>query len=52
MKILKIDEMNNCGHFKRFRWPNNLENFKRINVIYGPNGSGKSSFSRAFEVIG
>ncbi|MGX6514654.1 MAG: AAA family ATPase [Schaalia turicensis] len=51
MKILKIDKMRNCGFFEDFKWPEGLESFERVNVIYGPNGSGKSSFSRAFEEL-
>ncbi|MCT1598450.1 AAA family ATPase, partial [Corynebacterium sanguinis] len=49
MKIVNIDKMVNCGHFKNFRWPAGLNDFEQVNVIYGANGSGKSSFARAFE---
>lgn len=51
MKILQIDEMKNCGHFKDFRWPRGIDRFEKVNLIYGPNGAGKSSLSRAFEFV-
>ena len=43
-KILRTREM---GVFSNFRWPSDLPNFARYNLIYGWNGSGKTTISRA-----
>lgn len=45
MKILKFDEIN-FGSYKNFKWGNNLEEFKTINIFYGRNYSGKTTLSR------
>lgn len=46
----KID-IKKFGLFKDFRWPNNLLEFERVNVIYGRNYSGKTTLSRIFDCI-
>ncbi|EAL8820821.1 RloC protein, partial [Campylobacter coli] len=45
MKILKFDKIN-FGSYKNFKWGNNLEEFKTINIFYGRNYSGKTTLSR------
>ncbi|EJI1870439.1 TPA: AAA family ATPase [Campylobacter jejuni] len=45
MKILKFNEIN-FGSYKNFKWGNNLEKFKTINIFYGRNYSGKTTLSR------
>ncbi|EDO7511452.1 AAA family ATPase [Campylobacter jejuni] len=45
MKILKFNEIN-FGSYKNFKWGNNLEEFKTINIFYGRNYSGKTTLSR------
>ncbi|EAJ5680784.1 RloC protein [Campylobacter lari] len=45
MKILKFDEIN-FGSYKNFKWGNNLDEFKIINIFYGRNYSGKTTLSR------
>ena len=46
----KID-IKKFGLFKDFRWPNDLMEFERVNVIYGRNYSGKTTLSRIFDCI-
>ncbi|EAI0874079.1 RloC protein, partial [Campylobacter jejuni] len=36
----------NFGSYKNFKWGNNLEEFKTINIFYGRNYSGKTTLSR------
>lgn len=45
MKILKFNEIN-FGSYENFKWDNNLEAFKTINIFYGRNYSGKTTLSR------
>lgn len=45
MKILKFDEIN-FGSYENFKWNNELEEFKTINIFYGRNYSGKTTLSR------
>ncbi|EGJ7366473.1 AAA family ATPase, partial [Campylobacter coli] len=45
MKILKFDKIN-FGSYENFKWGNNLEEFKTINIFYGRNYSGKTTLSR------
>ncbi|EAI3388914.1 RloC protein [Campylobacter jejuni] len=45
MKILKFDKIN-FGSYENFKWDNNLEEFKTINIFYGRNYSGKTTLSR------
>ncbi|EDO9786790.1 AAA family ATPase [Campylobacter jejuni] len=45
MKILKFNEIN-FGSYKNFKWGNNLEELKTINIFYGRNYSGKTTLSR------
>lgn len=46
----KID-IRKFGLFKDFRWPNDLMEFERVNVIYGRNYSGKTTLSRIFDCV-
>ncbi|MFG5099453.1 AAA family ATPase [Campylobacter lari] len=45
MKILKFNEIN-FGSYENFKWNDNLEKFKIINIFYGRNYSGKTTLSR------
>jgi len=53
--ITQID-INNFGCFKDFEWARivkdkngNIQNFKKLNIIYGRNYSGKTTLSRIFQ---
>ena len=48
--ITKISKLKNFGVFKDFSW-NNLDKFKKKNLIYGWNYSGKTTLSRLFQGI-
>jgi energy-coupling factor transporter ATP-binding protein EcfA2 len=39
------------GYFGDSRWPIDLPDFERINVVYGPTGSGKTSLARVLESL-
>ncbi|EOI8655506.1 AAA family ATPase, partial [Campylobacter jejuni] len=45
MKILQFNEIN-FGSYENFKWDDNLEEFKIINIFYGRNYSGKTTLSR------
>lgn len=48
-KFLKIQDE---GLFQDFVWPNNLDEFSKINLIYGWNGTGKTTLSRLMNKLG
>ncbi|MDC9597777.1 AAA family ATPase [Xenorhabdus anantnagensis] len=57
MSISKVD-IANFGSFKDFVWESalrdhggNVQNFKRLNIIYGRNYSGKTTLSRIFRAL-
>jgi len=47
----KID-IKKFGLYKDFRWPEGLQNFGRVNIIYGRNYAGKTTLSRIFDSVG
>jgi wobble nucleotide-excising tRNase len=49
--ITKIQAINNYGIFYNFVWPDELECFKKYNVIYGWNGCGKTTLSNVFRQL-
>ena len=49
--ITKID-IKKFGLYKDFRWPEGLQNFGRVNIIYGRNYAGKTTLSRIFDSVG
>jgi len=51
MKISRIHKATDYRIFRNFRWPVDLPDFARFNVIYGWNGSGKTSLSNLFRHI-
>ncbi len=51
MGITRISRLRDCGVFRDFTWPNDLETFGRYNLIYGWNGSGKTTLSRLIRVL-
>jgi wobble nucleotide-excising tRNase len=46
--IRRIDHIKDFGVYVDFRWPNELPDFKRFNLLYGWNYSGKTTLSRVF----
>ena len=51
MRIDRIARIRDCAVFRDFRWPNDLPNFGRYNLVYGWNGSGKTTLSRLFRAL-
>lgn len=49
--ITKLESIKNFGIFRDFSNSNNLQDFKKYNLIYGWNGSGKSTFSKLFDCL-
>ena len=47
----KID-IKRFGLYKDFKWPEDLPEFGRLNVIYGRNYQGKTTLSRIFGSVG
>jgi wobble nucleotide-excising tRNase len=50
-RVNRISRLRDCGIFRNFRWPLDLPEFGRYNVIYGWNGTGKTTLSRLFRHI-
>ena len=48
IRIDRISRLRKCGIFRNFRWPSDLPEFGRYNVVYGWNGTGKTTLSRLF----
>lgn len=46
MKLNRISNLQGCGVFRSFFWPEELPDFKQYNLIYGWNGTGKTTLSR------
>lgn len=46
MKVERFSRLRNCGIFRDFRWPDELPDFGKFNLIYGWNGTGKTTLSR------
>lgn len=46
MKLTRISNLQGCGVFRSFFWPEELPDFKQYNLIYGWNGTGKTTLSR------
>ena len=49
--ITRIARLRDCGVFYEFRWPADLPDFGRYNLIYGWNWSGKTTLSRLFRAM-
>ena len=45
-RITRISRLRGCGVFQNFKWPSDLPEFGRYNLIYGWNGTGKTTLSR------
>ena len=45
-RITRISRLYSCGVFRSFKWPSDLPEFGRYNLIYGWNGTGKTTLSR------
>lgn len=46
--IRRVQHIRSFGVFEDFRWPEDLPEFKKYNLIYGWNYSGKTTLSRTF----
>lgn len=51
MTIQQIQKIKNCRSFNDFTWTEDLDDFKRYNLIYGWNGSGKTTIADIFYSI-
>ena len=51
MSIQRISRLDNLGVFRNFRWPHDLPEFTRFNLIYGWNGTGKTTLSRLLRQV-
>jgi len=49
--ITRIKHITNYRIFQNFKWGNDLDDFKKYNLIYGWNGSGKTTLSKFFRQI-
>jgi len=49
--ITRIGRLRDYGVFRDFRWPSDLPEFGRYNLIYGWNGTGKTMLSRLFQAV-
>lgn len=44
--LQRFSEIHEEGLFFGYKWPNDLEDFSKLNLIYGWNGTGKTTLSR------
>lgn len=51
MTIISVRKLRDCGVFRDFSWPNDLNEFGQFNLIYGWNGSGKTTLSKIFRAL-
>ena len=49
--ITRIARLRDYGVFRDFKWPQDLPEFGRYNLIYGWNGTGKTMLSRLFRAL-
>ena len=49
--IKRIKHIKKFGTFKDYNRYGNIEDFKKLNIIYGWNYSGKTTISRLFDCI-
>lgn len=49
MVVSRVTSLTNRGIFRNYRWPADLDEFGRYNLIYGWNGTGKTTLSRVFQ---
>ena len=49
--IERIQSLKHPGTLSNFRWPSEMPNLGRYNLIYGWNGSGKTIISRLFRAV-
>lgn len=50
-RVSRISRLRVPGVLRDFRWPDNLADFGRYNLIYGWNGTGKTTLSRVFRAL-
>jgi len=51
IRIQRISKLRDCGIFRDFSWPKDLQDFGRYNLIYGWNGTGKTTLSRILRCL-
>ena len=51
MKLSRISKIKDYRIFRDFRWPADLHDFGRFNIIYGWNGAGKTTLSTLFSQV-
>ena len=49
--LTRFDIIRNHRIFLDFKWPDNLQNFSRRNLIYGWNGTGKTTLANLYRAI-
>lgn len=49
--LTRISRLRSCGIFRSFKWPSDLPELGRYNLIYGWNGTGKTTLSRLFRSL-
>ena len=49
--IKRISHIKKAGVFKNYRRSGNIQDFKKLNIIYGWNYSGKTTLSRLFHCL-
>lgn len=49
--ITKIVKLKGCATFRDFNWPEELQEFRKYNLLYGWNGSGKTTISNIFRSL-
>jgi len=50
-RVSRISRLRVPGVLRNFRWPDDLADFGRYNLIYGWNGTGKTTLSRVFGAL-
>lgn len=49
--LQRFSEIHEEGLFFGYKWPNDLEDFSKLNLIYGWNGTGKTTLSRLLKQL-
>lgn len=49
--IKRVSQIRNFGVFKNYKRTGNIQDFKKVSIIYGWNYSGKTTLSRVFQCI-
>jgi wobble nucleotide-excising tRNase len=49
--INKIDLLCKIAKFERFNWHSEVDDFRKVNIVFGYNGSGKTVISNVFRLF-